>query len=512
LLRKTGLLLIAALLCGLVFAAGAMAKIYDVGADGTWSSPDNSPDFKFDYRDRVRFTVTQRAKVTVKLTFAPSGSFGGIYVPSTLPYSTISDSWHTLNMFTLPSFLDPGTYYTGFYFYKNGFSYGRKVTFAVTAQPVAGLSEPVGNHSLESAHPVAMPGTTSGMVGAYGGKNDYYKLTLAKPAKVAVAITNRDSEVNLRLYRPGSATSFFSLIEDYGSWPDDIYNNQYLLEKPETQKFTISLPAGDIYIAVCDSKYGSCYNLSLKYAGSAAGVFKMPAKKTVTAGFTGSVLAQIEPSYFDQPGDVVYSVLGKDAKYAAIDPLTGQFRGLSPGKATLYARSEKLNKTIKCTLTVAKNEYTRSKPWYRSARGVYVSVKRLAYSGNNVIADLYVYNRTGRRIRVIYYLGMDLWESDEEGDPVGESELGSVEYDAWRPKGGSLSSGRYAVVRFVCKDQTKDKYNLRLGQLCVDVHGSYSKQAKTAGPAMEFVREDMPGALSAQSARPEAAYLADLPQ
>lgn len=507
LLRKLRLLLTAALLCGLVFAAGAMAQTYEIGPDGTWSTPDSSS-FQFRSGDRIRFEVTQRAKVVVTLTFGSPNAHGALFQPGVtepLRYDRILYG----TTFSHTSFLEPGVYYTGFLFDDPVGSRGNKMTFSVKIQPVKTINEPVGNHTMESAYPVTTPFKTSGMVSGYSHQDDYYKLTLAKPEKVTVTFTSRDSDVNLRLFRKGNAASFFSLLENYYGGAHDGIFVQIMYDEPVTRKLTFTLPADEICIAVGESRYGGRYDLSLKYAGSGAGAFKMPAKKIVTAGFTDSVLAQIEPSYFDQPGDVVYSIREQDAKYATIDPSTGQIRGLSPGKATLYARSEKLNKTIKCALTVAKNEYTRSKPWYRSARGVYVSIKRLAYSGNNVIADIYIYNRTGRRIRAIYYLGLDLWESDENGEPTGMSELGTDEYDVWRPKGGSLSSGRYAVVRFVFKDQTKDKYNLRLGQLCVDVYGSYSKQAKTATSAMEFVRENMPGALPAQRARPEAAYLAD---
>lgn len=506
--KKLKIALYVALVCGLFFAVGASAKTYIFGDDGTWTTPDTAS-FRFTSSDRVSFQLAERAKVTITLTFSPYGTKGALIEPDTIPGTTKWVTMETKNVYTTTSFLDPGTYYTGYYFDSYGDSSGRKMKFALTIVPVTGLTDINNNHSLDNALPITTSFKVSGMVGAYGNCNDYYKLTLSKPTKISLTFTSRDSDINLKLYRQGNTSSFFSFLENwYEDVPNGIYLNQSVLSKPETYKYSFTLPAGEIYFAICESKYGGRYDLKLKNLGSSAGVFKMPSTKTVTAGFSSTILAEIKPSYFDQPGDVVYTISAKSTKYATLDPNTGLIRALSPGKVTVKARSDKLNKTLKCTLTVAKNEYKRSKPWYKKGRKVFLSVKRIAYSGNNVIVDVYVYNRTGRTLRSLYGLGVELYSSDADGVQTGDEEW-TEEIDVWKPKGGSLRSGRYAVVRFRFEEMPKDKYDIRARLLRADVGAYYAKKIRKVTPQLVFVEEGAPGALSGLYALPEETYRAD---
>lgn len=89
-------------------------------------------------------------------------------------------------------------------------------------------------------------------------------------------------------------------------------------------------------------------------------------------------------------------------KVAAIDS-AGVLTAKKSGTTTVTVQRPDGSK-IKCKLTVAGNSFGRAQPLYQKPRGLYTSTKRLYYGKGTLKAEVFVYNRTGAKLR-----GADGW-------------------------------------------------------------------------------------------------------
>lgn len=82
----------------------------------------------------------------------------------------------------------------------------------------------------------------------------------------------------------------------------------------------------------------------------------------------------------------------------------GMLTAKEPGGTTITVRSAD-GSMLKCKLTVVSNSFSRSKPLYISGKaGLFTSTRKLSYSKGKLLAEVFLYNRTGATLR-----GADAW-------------------------------------------------------------------------------------------------------
>ena len=251
--------------------------------------------------------------------------------------------------------------------------------------------------------------------------------------------------------------------------------------------------------------------------------FKLEKKSmTVVQGFSGEGYIKVRNADIPE-GDLSWTVNGKGKSVAACD-IDGYdddegyvffyVDGLKPGKATIKITSKSLKKSVKLSVKIVKNEYTAKKPSKGDGKNVFITPKKMYYSGSTLIADMFIYNKTGKTILGLDGLVMQLafWDDDENFELIGAP----VAYNGtgiWRPKGGKLKKNKYATVRFQfpnALDKDGDQYYLyKWPSLTVyppyedddEYDKSFSKKI--------VLRPGMKGAVMDKSAMPDDAYILD---
>lgn len=123
--------------------------------------------------------------------------------------------------------------------------------------------------------------------------------------------------------------------------------------------------------------------------------------------------------------------------------------GEKAGTTTVTFSNQYLKGTVKCKITVKANAYTRSKPVVGKKKGLYGSAKKMYFDDNELVVDMFIYNKTGKTITGIRGLCISLVDASDLMDMSDPFETGSVyEFGDWVPAGGELRNNKYAVVQF----------------------------------------------------------------
>lgn len=104
---------------------------------------------------------------------------------------------------------------------------------------------------------------------------------------------------------------------------------------------------------------------------------------------------------------------------------------------------------VKCKITVKANTYTRKKPSVGKKKGLYGSPKKMYFDDDELVIDMFLYNKTGKTITGIQGLCIALVSDSDLMDLYDPFVQGSVyQFGDWVPTGGELRNNKYAVVEF----------------------------------------------------------------
>lgn len=204
---------------------------------------------------------------------------------------------------------------------------------------------------------------------------------------------------------------------------------------------------------------------------------KLKARKTLTVTEGESWGSSIKLKMSDNgrfPADVVCTVKNPDVARVEFDKRQTNADddyayywsviGEKPGTTTVTFSSQKLGSkaTAKCKITVKANVYSRKKPYAGKKKGVYTSPKKMYFTDDELIVDMFIYNKSGKAITMIQGLCVALVGAADLGDINNPFEDGVVyEYGDWVPNKGQLKNNKYAVVRFILP-YPKNYFELRL--------------------------------------------------
>ena len=224
--------------------------------------------------------------------------------------------------------------------------------------------------------------------------------------------------------------------------------------------FQLFLPTGTSYVSLASilpHSWGACYRLTLRDVGKITSV-KLPKKLSLTRGFTYAMPVTIKPAYSSAS-----QLTWKSSRpgIARVDA-NGYVTGIKNGTTTIKAVSPNGKVKASCKLTVKSNVYSKSKPKRPSKKGVYIMNKSLRYdaAGNTIAIEIFVYNRSGRKLPYWALNGAHVYLIDALADQL---VLSDFVFD-WK-KRGSIANNRYGVLKYKLTPLAgMEKLDLRSGR------------------------------------------------
>lgn len=429
---------VAGLFALLLTPLAASAERVTIPSNGTWvqSALDDPAN-----PDRLYyFKVDKPSKVTVSLRSYAYGPTIELYTENLRyvdHYSTISYGTPTAPQTqSLTNYLNPGTYIIEVSPYV---TYTGRVDVSALVSPLS-LGEVEPNDTKEKATALSNKKTYKAML-AEPYDVDFYSFTLTTGKYVDIHIYSEDPLYNY------SVTDAKGNVYLKGShWWDD------------GEKFdkTLYLSPGTYYLSMTYDYQGMLYELTCTMREPPS-VQKISLPKTIklTKGFEYTLDVTRTPKEALTPN------LDWTSSKKSIATITGKgtIKALKTGKTTVTAKLGKLS--AKTTVQVVNNEFTRSKPVSLKYKDIYTSTKKMYYKGDWLYVEIFVQNKTGRKVVDVddlYLYFFDLAEDDEY--PVYEKYVGRWKttiknnsykvYKAKLPKSQfknlDLASGRYQVI------------------------------------------------------------------
>ncbi len=306
--------------------------------------------------------------------------------------------------------------------------------------PALALTETEPNNSLESATVLVLKNAYSSSV-ATTADVDYYAYALNSISKLQFDLSCNTYELGLRVWvtKTGQPTP----VKCYERLPSSAVK----LKKAKKISSALILPAGKVYVEVfagagSPAKTGG-YSLYAKSLGNSASKLSLDASSvTLVMGLgTKKPVVSISPSYFDMPA---LSWNSDHPEFASVNLSTGEINPVAPGSAMITLSGGGMTATI--AVKVVANEYYQSKPTTGSRKGLYVSTRKLYYSGNDLMAEIYVLNRTGKTLLGTMEDELNVALLSYANIKSGEV-LYLFSFGGWIPTGGALKNGKYAVIK-----------------------------------------------------------------
>lgn len=313
--------------------------------------------------------------------------------------------------------------------------------FICGALAASEIAPKAGPNTPETAIPIAFDKTIKATLTGEGGTVCYsFKLTKSKA--VQITLTSYVEDLYFMIVRFNN--SYSCPREEQVLCAEVEQTKQGTSKKPVLLTFKNELPAGLYTIEVCSWTSGR-YDLSLKeWKRPALKKIALPKTMKLAPGFSKKLSVTIVPSDAARPS-LAYS--SKTASIASVDS-GGIVTAKKKGKTVVTAKVAGTNKSAKCTVQVVDNKFGRSKPLKGSKKGIYVSTKSMFYSGNKLVAEIFVYNKTGKTIKKIentcYFILGELY-INKDGE-LDYRELDYYECEDWLPK-KTFKNNTYQVIR-----------------------------------------------------------------
>ena len=310
----------------------------------------------------------------------------------------------------------------------------------LTPLPALALPETEPNDSLESAATLLLKSTYTGSISTPTDV-DFYAYTLDGVRKLQFDLSCKNYELGLRVWVTKVGQS--SPVKCYERIPSSTAK----LKKTKKISTSLILPAGKVYAEVfagagSPAKTGG-YSLYAKSLGnSASRLIPDISSVTLVMGLDKKKpVISISPSYFDMPSLTWQS---DHPEFAFFDPSTGEIKPVAPGSAKITVSGGGMTATI--AVKVVANEYFQSKPTTGKSKKLYVSTRKLYYSGNDLMAEIYVLNRTGKTLRGTMEDELNVALMSYVSSRSGEI-IHLYSFGGWLPIGGALKNGKYAVIK-----------------------------------------------------------------
>jgi hypothetical protein len=156
---------------------------------------------------------------------------------------------------------------------------------------------------------------------------------------------------------------------------------------------------------------------------------------------TKKPMVSINPSYFDLPS---LTWASDHSEIAAVDSTTGIIIPVAPGSAKITVSGGGMSAAI--AVKVVANEFYQSKPTTGKRKKLYVSTRKLYYSGNDLMAEIYVLNRTGKTLCCTMEDELNVALMDYSTSQSGQL-LYLFSFGGWVPAGGALKKRSLCVIR-----------------------------------------------------------------
>lgn len=187
--------------------------------------------------------------------------------------------------------------------------------------------------------------------------------------------------------------------------------------------------------------------------------------------------------------------MSSNSKKVASISADGILTAKKPGTATITVR-DTAGAKLKCKVTVGGNSFSRGKPLKRDAKGLYTSTKKLYYQKGALVAEVFVYNRTGATIQGADGFVFELWDGDEL---VFARALKAMTFKS------ALKDKYYRTLKIVLKDElmpgaSKKAYDLGIKRYNAVIRGA-DRNGNRALPLASWTKgATQPKAQNARSA------------
>ena len=306
--------------------------------------------------------------------------------------------------------------------------------------PVLALPETEPNDSFESAATLLLKNAYTGSISTPTDV-DYYAYTLDGVRKLQFDLSCKTYELGLRVWVTKAGQS--SPVKCYERKPSSASK----LKKTKKISTSLILPAGKVYAEVFAGAGSpaktSGYSLYAKSLGNSASKLITDASSvTLVIGLEKKKpVVTINPSYFDMP---TLTWQSDHPEIASFDPSTGEITPMAPGSAKITVSGGGMTATI--AVKAVANEYFQSKPTTGKSKKLYISTRKLYYSGNDLMAEIYVLNRTGKTLRGTMEDELNVALMSYVNSRSGEV-IHLYSFGGWLPVGGALKNGKYAVIK-----------------------------------------------------------------
>lgn len=338
---------------------------------------------------------------------------------------------------TLQLYFNPGVYIArvGYSYLGTQGSYDMRVLAKLTS-----FSEKESNDTMEQANRLSENSEIQGALAA-PYDIDYFIFTLSDAKYVDLDIYHKDNDmIECRVSDKAGNT---------------IWTDSQLSYNGDCLKKTLLLPAGTYYLALEQRYAGGMYRV--KYSTRTPPVptkIKLPKSVKLTKGFAYTLSPTFTPGSA-YSSDITWS--SSKNSVATVEKNTGVIMPKNIGKTTLTVKTGKLS--AKTTVTVVDNVFNRKNPLKQKYKGIYVSTKKMYYKGDSLYLEVFVFNKTGRKVAEVddlYLAFYDLSQSDER--PVYKKYIGS-----WNP-GKNFKNNSYKVFKTKLSKSQFKNLDLASGQ------------------------------------------------